>query len=221
MKEGRALRTETTVNDSYDFEIGRSIENLTALRERGDGINARLLEVEAGTEEARLSGPELTDLVLPTRNEGRPIPALRFGDPRVMALFAALVAIAHQAAGFSNAQLRRLVAALLSTSLEEYSRARMTYDLGRLLGHGLIQRLPHSHRYRLTDAGAPVRLPHQARGPRPRSGDRALRSARAAQRRSALAAIRPRAPRARRTRGRRGVRADFAGMVTSNRREHG
>ena len=29
----------------------------------------------------------------------------------------------------------------------------MTYDLGRPAGHGLIARLPHSHRYRLTDAG--------------------------------------------------------------------
>jgi len=153
LKEGRALRTETTFNDSYDFAIGRAIDNLGQLRDKGQGINARLLEVERGTEEARLSGPELTDLVLPARTDGRRIPALRFGDPRVMALHAALVAIAHQAAGFSNAQLRRLVAALLSTPLEEYSRARMTYDLGRLAGHGLIERLPRSHRYRLTDAG--------------------------------------------------------------------
>jgi len=153
LKAGRALRTETTFNDSYDFAIGRAIDNLPTLRERGEGINARLLEIERGTEEARLAGPELTDLVLPARQADRRIPALRFGDPRVMALHAALVALAHQAAGFSNAQLRRIVAALLSLPAEEYSRARMTYDLGRLTGHGLIQRLPHSHRYRLTDAG--------------------------------------------------------------------
>ncbi len=153
LKEGRALRTETTFNDSYDFAIGRDIKNLGTLREKGDGINARLLEVERGTEEARLSGPELSDLVLPARKDGRAVAALRFGDPRVMALHAALVALAHQAAGFSNAQLRRLVAALLSLPLEEYTRARMTYDLGRLAGHGLVERLGRSHRYRLTDAG--------------------------------------------------------------------
>lgn len=156
LKEGRALRTETTFNDSYDFAIGRSIDNLPALHIKGDEINARLLEVEAGTEEARLSGPELTDLVLPTRTEGRPIPALRFGDPRVMALFAALVAIAHQAAGFTNAQLRRIVAALLEPALGEYTSAQMTYDLERLVGHGLIARLPASHRYRLTSFGLRV-----------------------------------------------------------------
>lgn len=29
----------------------------------------------------------------------------------------------------------------------------MTYDLERLVGHGLIERLPRTHRYRLTDLG--------------------------------------------------------------------
>jgi hypothetical protein len=32
-KEGQALRTETTINDTYDFAIGRALRNLPALRE--------------------------------------------------------------------------------------------------------------------------------------------------------------------------------------------
>jgi hypothetical protein len=154
LKEGRALRTETTINDSYDLGIGRSLEHLGEVRERGDAINARLLATEAGTETARLAGPELSALVLPGRSpSGRRIPALRFGDPRVMALLAAVVALVHLPAGFQNAQLRRSVAALLGRSLEEYSASRMTYDLGRLSGHGLIAREPGTHRYRLTAEG--------------------------------------------------------------------
>ncbi len=153
LKEGRALRTETTFNDSYDFAIGRAIENLGTLRERGDAINARLLEVERGTEQARLGGPQLRDLVMPQRRDGRRVAALRLGDPRVMALLAALVALAYQPAGFSNAHLRRIVAALLAQSEEEYTRARMTYDLERLAGHGLIERVARRHRYRLTPVG--------------------------------------------------------------------
>ena len=157
LKEGRALRTETTFGDTYDVGIGRRIDNLPALRTRGDEINARLLALEAATESARLAGPELSELVLPARDErARRIPALRLGDPRVMALLAALVAIAHQAAGFSNGQLRRIVAALLALPLEEYTSARMTYDLGRLLGHGLIARVPRTHRYALTPFGLRV-----------------------------------------------------------------
>ncbi len=149
LKEGLALRTETTVNDAYDFDLGRRRDNLASVQARGDTINARLLEHEANAETARLDGPELTDLVRPTVADGRRIAALRLGDPRVMALFAAAVMLSHLPAGFSNAQLRRHVAALLSLPLGEYTSARMTYDLGRLTGHGLISRIPKSQRYRL------------------------------------------------------------------------
>jgi hypothetical protein len=153
LKEGLALRTETTINDSYDFDVGRRLDHLPEIRARGDAVNAGLLEHEADAETARLAGPELSDLVKPTIRDDRRIPGLRLGDQRVMALLAAVVMFAHLPAGFSNAQLRRHVAALLSIPLGEYTSARMTYDLGRLVGHGLIGRLPGSHRYRLTPDG--------------------------------------------------------------------
>ncbi|HEX2300804.1 MAG TPA: hypothetical protein VHH34_20240, partial [Pseudonocardiaceae bacterium] len=45
-KEGRALRTETTINDSTDFRIGKRLTNLPALREVGFAANRRLLGVQ-------------------------------------------------------------------------------------------------------------------------------------------------------------------------------
>jgi len=44
--EGRALRTETTINDSWDFNIGKRLVNLPALREIGFTANRRLLGVQ-------------------------------------------------------------------------------------------------------------------------------------------------------------------------------
>jgi len=153
LKEGVALRTETTINDAYDFDLGRRLENLPALRARGEATNARLLAHEENAETARLHGPELTQLVKPIHHQDRRIPALHLGDPRVMALFAAVVMLAHLPAGFTNAQLRRHVAALLSLPLSDYTSARMTYDLGRLAGHGLIARIPRTHCYQPTATG--------------------------------------------------------------------
>ena len=46
-KENQALRTETTINDTYDFAIGRALRNLPALREIGSHANRRLLRVES------------------------------------------------------------------------------------------------------------------------------------------------------------------------------
>src|ERR1700736_1369077 len=45
-KEGQALRTETTINDTRDFAIGRRIENLQELRKIGFAANRRLLDVQ-------------------------------------------------------------------------------------------------------------------------------------------------------------------------------
>ncbi|MFB1490625.1 MAG: hypothetical protein AADX96_12615, partial [Thiocapsa sp. C3-sup] len=46
----------------------------------------------------------------------------------------------------------------LGLPLADYSPGRMTYDLRRLRLHGLIERIPQSHRYRVTDQGLRVAL---------------------------------------------------------------
>jgi hypothetical protein len=58
--------------------------------------------------------------------------------------------------GFQNRDLRTIVAALLGRKLDAYSRGAMTYDLRRLRLHGLIQRVPHSHRYIVTLDGLQI-----------------------------------------------------------------
>jgi hypothetical protein len=45
-KEGRALRTETMVDNTVDFRIGKRLHNLPALREVGFRANRRLLDVQ-------------------------------------------------------------------------------------------------------------------------------------------------------------------------------
>lgn len=52
--------------------------------------------------------------------------------------------------GFRNADLRNKVAELLNQEPGSFSQGRMTYDLRRLRLHGLIERQPHSNRYRIT-----------------------------------------------------------------------
>ena len=150
-KEGRALRTETTVNDTRDFAIGRLLtqDNWDALVHVGHDINQRLLDAQL---QACACAPDTTTLqrvVLPSIEEGQPAPGLRFGDPRVMALLSALCAYAHLLEGITNRSLRTLVAGLLPG----YTARQMTYDLRRLRRKGLIRRVARSHRYELTDHG--------------------------------------------------------------------
>jgi hypothetical protein len=85
--------------------------------------------------------------------DGLTAPGLRFGDPRAMALLAALVGFAHLIAGFTNRDLRERVAVLLEGG---YSARQATYDLRRLRRKGLIRRLPGRQRYLPTPFGRRV-----------------------------------------------------------------
>jgi hypothetical protein len=58
--------------------------------------------------------------------------------------------------GFAAKDLRPKLAALLGVAPEKLSPARMSYDLRRLRPHGLTERIPRTHRYRLTHRGIQI-----------------------------------------------------------------
>lgn len=158
-KLGRALRTETTINDPGDFRSNKAIDNLDYLRKAGATVNRRLLELECVGQDCALTQDALDRLQRPTKDAcGRRAPALRFGDPRVMALLQVLSHFCLVASDFRNADVRASVASLLGWALDQYSPGKMTYDLRRLRLKGLIVRVPGTHRYRVTTYGMKTAL---------------------------------------------------------------
>ena len=158
-KEGRALRTETTFNDTYDVGVQRGLRNFAILRARGQQINTRLLEIERVAHDCALAEPALTDLIRPGRTEtGQPAPALHFGDPRAMALLQALCLFVTAPATITNRGLRPLVAQLLGLPPEAYTARQMGYDLRRLLRKGLLTRTGRQLTYTVTPAGRRLTL---------------------------------------------------------------
>ncbi|MGH3118143.1 MAG: hypothetical protein ACRDQ2_13725 [Gaiellales bacterium] len=152
-KEGRALRTETTINDTRDFDIGKRLHNLPALREVGFSANRRLLDVQRISHDPTIAEVAFDHVAQPLVVGGQRAPALRFADRRVQALLAAIVVFRLLPDGFANRDLRAHLAPLLGLPAESLTAGRMTYDLRRLRLHGLIERIPHTHRYRVTDLG--------------------------------------------------------------------
>jgi hypothetical protein len=157
-KLGRALRTETTFHDTYDFAIRRALGSLSQLRTLGRNINHRLLTLERVAQHCAIASQTVERIVLPTVDDGQRAPALRWGDPRTTALLAALCAFMVAPAGFTNRSLRERVAALHDSGPRGYTVGRMTYDLRRLRLKRLVARVPHSHRYVLTPLGRRVAL---------------------------------------------------------------
>jgi hypothetical protein len=157
-KHGRALRTETTVNDTRDFGIGKRLGNLPALRQVGFSANRRLLDVQTTSSDPTIGHDAFRSITNPIVVGGQRAAALRFDDPRVQALLSVLVVFRLLPHGFANRDLRPLLAQLLGIDPALMTQGRMTHDLRRLRLHGLIARIPGSHRYQVTDFGLKAAL---------------------------------------------------------------
>jgi hypothetical protein len=156
-KENRALRTETTINNPQDFGVGKDLSNWSYLRTLAAAINQRLLETERVSQECVLSAESFARVSEPTTtDDGQRAPGLRFGQPRAMALFAALSRFAPALNGFRNGDLRPIVQAVLNVAPEAYTASQMSYDLRRLRLKGLVARVARSHTYILTSYGRRV-----------------------------------------------------------------
>jgi hypothetical protein len=112
-KEGRALRTETTINNTHDFGIGRALKNLPALRATGLAANRRLLEVETLAQDWLLADGVFDQVSHPQVVAGQRAPGLHFDDHRVWALLQVLCLFLTLPEGFRNASRREWMAQVL------------------------------------------------------------------------------------------------------------
>jgi len=152
-KEGRALRTETTINNPRDFGIGKRLSNLPALRRIGFQANRRLLDVQRISQDCALGEDAFHGVNEPIEVDGQRASGLRFADKAVQALFSALLVFRLLPRGFSNRDLRNHWAPLLGKAPDDMTPGQMTYHLRRLRLHALIERIPGTHNYRVTREG--------------------------------------------------------------------
>lgn len=153
LKDGRALRIEAVINKPRDLGVLARLKNLPELVEKARQVNHRLLMIERAGQGCAIGTALFERIHKPYVWEGQRTGALRFGDPRAMALAGSLCLMVHAVTGFTNKSLRGLVAGLLGSG---YSASQMGYDLRRLRLHGLIVRIPKTHSYVTTPEGIRV-----------------------------------------------------------------
>jgi hypothetical protein len=152
-KEGRALRTETTINDPRDFGIGKRLCNLPALRRIGFQANRRLVDVQRISQDCAVGEGAFKGVNGPVQVDGQRASGLPFADVAVQALLSSLLVFRLLPRGFSNRDLRDHWAPLLGKSPDDMTPGQMTYHLRRLRLHGLIKRITRTHRYQVTRQG--------------------------------------------------------------------
>ena len=148
-----ALRTETTINNTRDFGIGKRLKNLPELRQIGFRANRRMLEVETVAHDCFVGQNAYEQVAHPVEKDGQRASGLRFDDPRAQALFSSLVLFGMHLNGFCHQQLRDHLAELQGLDPSTYRPGKVTYDLRRLRLHRMIVRIPGTHRYKVTSQG--------------------------------------------------------------------
>ena len=184
-KQGTVLRIETTINDPTDFKVFRPVEGAP---ERGcawlpmrQGIadlyrrtvvaqaaNERYVQALAAVSDATPLREHLQRLTRPTTLAGQRVRGLRPWAADDLAVLQAIQRGEFTLNGLRNRDLCRLLYPTSATSPAERRRrvARITRQLRLLRAHGLLRKVPHTHRYQVTDRGrfiiAAILAAHQA-----------------------------------------------------------
>ena len=150
------LRTEAGTNNVTDYGVGKAVDNLPALRTTLSAINDNYLNVQQDILETFIDRGQLRSLAQPTISAtGKRTPGLKLDNPRQLALMHALVRFSHVAAAnsFTTTELYPRVRDILGAAADRYTLASLRYDLSKLRAKGLVDKLPHSRRYRLVPQG--------------------------------------------------------------------
>jgi hypothetical protein len=156
VRDDRLLRTEPATNNVYDYGVNKDVENLPHLRDRMSSIMDNYHNVQQDVMETFIDRGQLRKLAEPTiLSNGRRIPGLKLDHPRQLAVMHALVRFANTVAGerFTTADLYMPALDALGLTESRYSLASFRYDLSKLRAKGLVEKIPHSRRYRLVGKG--------------------------------------------------------------------
>lgn len=170
-KAGSVLRIETTIARVDDFKVLRprqdnpdgklswmplrkGVADLHRRAEVSQRSNERYLDALADVDNTTPCSKLFDAVTRPVIHDGRRFRALRIGDPDDLALLQAICRGEFATAGLRNRDLRGLIHPPAATPEEA---RRLSAKVGRLLrllrAHGIIKKVPKTHRYMVTRRG--------------------------------------------------------------------
>lgn len=153
-----AEKKETTSKEAGKKEwlrLRKGVADLHRRAEISQKSNERYLETLAAVDHDQPLGDTVRPICQPTEWQGRRVRALQPLSPEDGPLLAAVIRGEFSLNGFRNRDLRPLLFGDDEVPENEARRqsAKITRLLRLLRGHGLIQKVPKTHRYTLTDIG--------------------------------------------------------------------
>lgn len=150
------LRLEICVNHLKDLGLNQGLKNLDALRNKLVAITDRLADFEGELLNVHVDFPLFQRLALPIPSGKGKIPGIKIHDTRMIRLMEVLLHGGAQLSGWRTAQIWEAILTAFALSPQAYTLNQLRYDLRKMKGHGLLERVGKHYAYRLTEKGTRV-----------------------------------------------------------------
>ena len=152
------LRLEVLSNRLTDFGLGKSLDNLDAVRQMLAAVTDRFAVFEASALNVHIDFPLFQRLALPIVAGHTKVPGIKIHDTRMVRLMEALLHAGTQIHGSRTAQLHHAILTAFGLTSTTYTLTQLRYDLRKMKAHDLVERDGVRYAYRLTDKGRKVAL---------------------------------------------------------------
>ena len=146
-KGERVLRIETVVHNTKELRCGRSLQYFPQIVIEARGILERFMNALSCIDQCFIADRMLEQLPAPSQVGKTTVGGVDLHKPRMRWLIEALIALSPFPGGFTASALTSQVRLLSQQSESEYGPRRAAYDLKKLRGKKVVQRIGQTRRY--------------------------------------------------------------------------
>jgi hypothetical protein len=152
-KGERVLRIEVVVHNTEELRCGRSLEKFPHIVAQANGILGRFMDALSCIDQCFIADTMLEQLPAPSQVGKTKVGGIDLNKPRMRWVVEAVVALSPSPDGFTASGLASQVRALSRQSESEYGARRAAYDLKKLRGKKIVQRIGQTRRYESISKG--------------------------------------------------------------------
>jgi len=152
-KGPRVLRMEAIAHNTKGLRCGKVIEKLPIMLKKLQEMTIGFLNVVQAAHHSFLPDDALDSLIKPTQRGNRRLAGVDLQQPRIQAVSQAVLALAAKPQGFTVRELAEKTRQLQPGDVAHYTHRQAAYDLMKLRGKKLVERISTSRYYRIKSAG--------------------------------------------------------------------
>jgi hypothetical protein len=142
------LRCEMVLHNARALKCGNSLMRWPKVVEQLQGVLERFLEVVQSVDSPAIDDGTWDELPKPAQVGASRVAGIQLSNARLGVVMEAVLALATQPDGFTSGELAVQVRPRLSCADSEYQARQAAYDLKKLRGKRLVEKVGKSRRYR-------------------------------------------------------------------------